>query len=202
VSTFAELKAAVLARGFNRLTDTQRGEYVNAAVTEIDGLYPWPYRLTTTTGAAPLAVSTLGEVDTVTDTVQDVALEPAPFQLLTDWFGDVTTTGSPSYFYVDWAAGAQTVRVFPVSTNNLSVRHYAIPTALSAAGDTPAAPTRFHLSVYVPVACRMAAADSGGDPSRFDGEAQRGLQTMMLALLPDQLSGMVQRVDFGSAADW
>jgi hypothetical protein len=201
VSTFAELKAIVLARGFNRLTDTQRGEYINDAISEVDALYPWPYRLATTTGAAPLAVSTLGEVDTVTDTVQDVPLEPVTFQALTDWAGDVTVTGNPRVFYVDWAAGAQTVRVYPVSTNNLSVRHYAMPTALSAAGDTPAAPARFHRSVYVPVACRMAASDSGGDPSRFDGEAQRGLAAMMSALLPDQLSGHVQRIGY-DAADW
>jgi hypothetical protein len=202
VATFSELKAAVLARGFNRLTDTQRGEYVNAAVTEVDGLYPWPYRLTTSTGAAPLAISTLGEIDTVTDTVQDRALEPETFQALTDYFGDISTTGDPSFFYVDWSGGSQTVRVFPVSTNNLSVRHYAAPTALSGASDTPAAPSRFHLSVYVPVACRMAASDSGGDPARFQLEADRGLQAMMLALLPDQLSGMVQRVDWGGSADW
>jgi hypothetical protein len=89
-----------------------------------------------------------------------------------------------------------------VSTNALSVRHYAAPTALSAAGDTPAAPTRFHLSVYLPVACRMAAADGSGDPSRWAQEADRGLQAMMLALVPDQLSGMVQRVDWGGSADW
>lgn len=202
MSTFAELKAAVLARGFNRLTDTQRGEYVNAAVTEVDGSYPWPYRLTTTTGAAPLSVSTLGEVDTVTDTVQDRMLEPATFQGLTYEFGDLAITGSPSCFYVDWSGVAQTVRVFPVSTNNLSVRHYALPTALSAAGDTPAAPVRFHLGVYLPVACRMAASDSGGDPLRFQGEAERGLLAMMLAIIPDQLSGQVQRISLDSAADW
>lgn len=202
MSTFAELKAAVLARGFNRLTDTQRGEYANAAVSEVDAAFPWPYRLTTTTGAAPLAVSTLGEIDSVTDTVQDVALEPAPHRQLTDWFGDITITGSPSYFYVDWSGVAQTVRVFPVSTNNLSVRHYAMPTALSAAGDVPAAPLRFHLSVYVPVACRMAASDSGGDPGRFQLEAERGLQAMMAAILPDQLAGVVQRTSWDSAEDW
>lgn len=202
MATFAELKASMLARGFNRLTDAQRGEYVNSAVSEVDALYPWPYRLSTITGAAPLAVATLGEIDTVTDTVQDCELYPSQFGLLTDWFGDISTTGTPAYFYVDWSGVSQTVRVYPVSTNNLSVRHYAMPTPLSAAGDTPAAPTRFHLSVYVPVACRMAASDSGGDPARFDGEAQRGLQAMQLALLPDQLAGMVQRTSWDSALDW
>lgn len=202
MATFAELKAAVLARGFNRLTDGQRGEYVNSAITEVDGAYPWPYRLTTTSGTAPLTVSTLGEIDSVENTTQDYQLEPVPRKLLLDWYGDLSRTGSPQFYFVNWSAGSQTVTTYPTNSDSLSVRHYAIPTALSAAGDTPAAPARFHLSVYVPVACRMAASDSGGDPSRFEADAQRGIETMMLALLPDQLSGQVQRVDWSSAADW
>jgi hypothetical protein len=198
---FSELKAALVARGFNRLTSALQGEYVNAAVTEVDGLYPWPYREDSTAGIAPLSIPTLGEIEAVTDETRQVALEVVQYRNLLDWFGDLSVTGDPQYAYVAWPGGVPAVATFPVTSNTVGVQFWQAPTTLSLDADEPLAPARFHY-VYVAVACRMAAADSGGDPARFAGEADRGVQGMMLALLPDQLDGQVQRVDYGSAADW
>lgn len=189
------------ARGFGRFTDAQRGQFINDAIAEVDGMYPWPYREASAVGASPLSVTDLGEIEAVTDETLNRTLELVPYRNLLDWYQDLTVTGEPWYAYIAWPSGSPVVATFPVTSNTIGVQYWKVGPALSAGSDEPLAPARFHY-VYVAVACRMAASDSGGDPARFGAEADRGLQGMLLALLPDQLSGMVQRVDWAGSADW
>jgi hypothetical protein len=48
--TFAELKTELAARGFDHLSDTRLGQYVNQARAELDGMHMWPYREDSATG--------------------------------------------------------------------------------------------------------------------------------------------------------
>lgn len=201
MSTYLQMKTELSDRGFDTLTAARRGDIINAAVNEVDLSYPWPYRENSGTGTAPLSVPTLGEIEAVTDETDDVRLEVVSYSNLLDWAGDLSETGTPEYAYVSYPAGVPTVNVWRVTTHTIGCQFWRTPTALSADGDLPLAPTRWHF-VYLATASRMAAAETGGDVATWTAEAERGLQAMLLGLLPDYLSGQHQRVSFDSACDW
>ena len=201
MSTFLELATELSDRGFDALSLARRKAIVNSAVSEVDLAYPWSYREDSGTGTAPLSIPTLGEIEAVTDETDDRPLKVFTYRNLLDWFGDLSTTGDALYAYRADPVGVPTVATYPVTTHTIGVQFWRVPAALSADADTPAAPARFHMSVYMAVACRMAAVETGGDPSGWQSEADRGLMAMMLSLLPDQLAGQHQRLNY-EACDW
>lgn len=200
MSTFLEQQTELVARGFDALSTTRAKAILNDAYTEVDGAYPWPYLEDSGTGTAPLSIPTLGQIEAVTDETLDVPIELVAYRNLVDWVDDLSTTGDPEFAYVAWPSGVPTVATWPVSTNTIGVQFYRVPAALTADADRPAAPSRYH-GVYLAVASRMAAVETGGDPSGWASEAERALQTMLLTLLPDQLSGRHQRMSWDGSCD-
>lgn len=158
--TFAQLKAEVIARGFDSLTDARAGIYVNAARADLDRMYLWPWRQKLSTGAAPLTVSDLGRIERVVNTSNASSrLYPADYQTLVDNYGDLSVGGSPTYYYVVWTSGTPVVTTYPASTNTLGVRYWKVTADLSAAGDVPAAPAEAHYLI-VDLAVRRAYHDN------------------------------------------
>lgn len=196
--TLAELKTELAARGFDYLSDTRRGLFINQARAELDDLFLWPYRLTIATGASPLTVSDLGVIESVLDTANSsVALSAV------EWSGlaglDTTTTGTPSRFYVDNGV----VRTYPAG-GTLSVRHFKIPPDISDS-QQPLAPARFH-DVIVDIAARNAYFD------RDNPDAANALQAKIdrrVAQMVDSLLGGQQvqgpgatQLLTGQSVDW
>lgn len=151
---FGTLKTELSDRGFSYLSDTRLGQYVNWGYQEINDADHWPYRRTTATGAAPLTVSDLGVIDSVVNTANgNSPLRPSTAYDLAMAYGDLTTTGTPTYYYVD---GSQ-VKTYPVG-GTLLVGYFKAPADL-ASSDTPLVPTRFHRAI-VDAAASMAYRDA------------------------------------------
>lgn len=182
MSTFVELRTALADRGFQYLTAAQLGADVNTARGLLDDMYLWPYRLATASGPAPLTVSDLGTIESVTygSGAATYPLEPLNSPDLLDAVGDVTLPGFPSVFYVDNGV----VRTYPVGTGSITVRYFKATPDLAADGDTPLSPARFHLSLLLDMAVQQAYKRT----DNFQGAA--GLQPF----IDLQLSAMVGRL--------
>jgi hypothetical protein len=154
---YTALQGELSARGFSRLSATRLGQYVNEGRQLLDNAYPWPYRLTTATGASPLTVTDLGVIDEVTNTLVPggAPLEAVDRRTLRAQLGDVTLTGTPSYYYVDGTS----VKTYPVG-GTLFVRYFKRCPALSSGTDVPLAPSDYHMLI-VDLAEREALRGKG-----------------------------------------
>lgn len=158
--TFTELKQALADRGQARLSAAQQGTHVNNAMHELDAEELWPYRQTSTTGAAPLAITDLGQVETVFTTTGNTPLIVSTYAEMVARVGDLTKTAAdPTYWYFT-SAGAQSISTFPVTTRTLKVQYWKVGTDLSGGSDTPLAPARWH-HVIVAIADRLALEAKG-----------------------------------------
>jgi hypothetical protein len=153
---FSVLKTMLSDRGFSRLTDTQLGDLINDARQEMDNYAPWPYRVTSASGASPVTISDLGVIEEVI-TAADLnnPLRYMERDLVRAYYGDITVTGTPLVYFVDNGV----VRTYPVG-GTLTVRYYKRTVDLSAAGDTPLAPTNYH-RLIVDIAEREALVLKG-----------------------------------------
>lgn len=180
---FNALKTELAARGFDYLSDTRRGYFINAARHELDMLELWPYRLAEATGAAPLTISDLGTIQDVIDTGNgSYPLAAIEFGELRQAYNDLSVTGTPSYYYVDNGV----LRTFMVG-GTLSVRYYKRPADLSGSTDMPLSPTAYHMLI-VDMASRWAQKDSDNSVviPTLSSEIERQLATMRNDLLAGQ----------------
>jgi hypothetical protein len=202
--TFTELKAELEARGFDHLSDTRLGQYVNQARAELDGMHMWPYREESVSGAAPLAISDMVRVEQVVDADTDRVLQPSDYSTLLEAFQDnLEGTGSPLYFYVGTPSGVPTVATYPVGSGNIEVQYYARTPDLSAAGDEPACPEEYHLLLCDLATVRaLRDSDEWGAAETLRGSVERDLERMRFDLLLQHQGPMFQKTSWGSASDW
>jgi hypothetical protein len=200
--TFLQLRQELSDRGFENLGPASSGTsrlalFVNQGRAELDNLYLWPYRLKSASGAAPLTVADLGVIEEVADTAQPAspALDFADRRSLKAGYGDLTTAGTPRFFYIDNGV----VTTYPVG-GTLAVRYYKRCPALSADADTPLAPGDFHM-LYVDFAARWAAKD-GEQPDGLSADIQRQLAAMVGDLLDQQIVGSPMMPTAYAALDW
>jgi hypothetical protein len=111
-------------RGFDTLSDTRLGNFINQGRAELDQMFLWPYRLASASGASPLTITDLGTIEEVANSAVtgSPVLAYADRRSLRDSYGDITTTGTPGYFYIDNGV----VRTYPVG-GTLAVRYYKRP---------------------------------------------------------------------------
>jgi hypothetical protein len=202
--TFTELKAELEARGFDHLSDTRLGQYVNQARAELDGMHMWPYREASVTGAAPLAVTDCVRVEQVVDADTDRVLQPSDYSTLLEAFQDnLTTAGSPLYFYVGTPSGVPTIGTYPVGTGNIEVQYYARTTDLSAGSDEPACPDEYHLLICDLAQVRaLRDSDEFGSAESLRSSVERDLERMRFDLLLQHQGPMFQKTSWTSASDW
>lgn len=200
--TFAELKAELAARGFDSLTDARRGLMINRARADLDGMYPWPYREMSVTGAgSPISISDLGDVQAVIDMTTFLSLQHAAYETLLDWYGDLSITGTPAYWYKGTPSGVPEVGTYPVATSAIGVQYWRITPDLVNAGDTPAAPSRFH-GLIGDMAVRRAYQDNDahGDAGQLAVSIQADLAAMVNALLLQEQ--VTHQQILGASIDW
>lgn len=194
------LQTELAARGLDFLSTSRQTQFLNDAYHEINEAELWPFRLTTATGSAPLTIADLGVIEEVVNTANaSTPLSRADRRSLAGWYGDLTTTGVPSWFYVDNGV----VRTFPVG-GTLSVRYYKAAADLSAGSDPPIFPARFH-SLIVDVAQRRALGrdeSDQADVALLTAEIQQGLDEMRTALLAPQVQETEMLLDLGASTDW
>lgn len=184
---FSDLRTELAARGFDSLSATRQGYYVNAARQRLDNLRLWPYREKGVTGTAPLAVSDLGTIEAVTNETSHYQLRPASYQALLDAFGDLSTPGLPEYFYVAWVNGSPEVATYATNGNTIGVQYWRRTPDLVADGDVPLAPADYHMLI-VDMAVQRAYLDSDnfGAAQALDSWVQGRMAEMVNSLLGGQ----------------
>lgn len=201
---FSALQTAFFRRGMEDHNDAGAGlaeakRWLNAAYLEICTYERWPFLRTTASGASPLTISDLGVIESVADTGQNsITLGWRDRRDLAGAYSDLTTAGSPRWFYIDNGV----VRTWPVG-GTLSVVYYKVPAELSASGDTPVIPARFHEAIVVGASKKAHMAKqnyeaAGNEQAEFD----RVLEVMRQSLLDQQdVSSDLIAVTAGSE-DW
>lgn len=153
--TLAEMRAEILARGFDYLTTARANLMLNQAYQELAEIENWGFLETSTSGAAPLTISDLRTVLSVTDSTQNNRkVTYADRRDLVDSYGDLTTTGAARHYFVDNGV----VRTYPVG-GTLTVRYVKVPADLTLDADVPLFPARWHYLI-VEGAVRRAYQDS------------------------------------------
>jgi hypothetical protein len=184
---FAALKTELAARGFDGLSATRLGYYINDARQQLDNSHLWPYREASVTGTAPLSVSDLGTIEAVTNESAHYPLTPATYQVLLDSFGDIGIAGMPEFFYVAWNNGTPEVATYATNGNTIGVQYWRRTPDLVADGDTPLAPADYH-QIIVNLAVQRAYLDSDniGAAQGLDAWVQARMADMVQSLLGGQ----------------
>lgn len=182
---FSELKQELADRGYSYMDDSRLGRYVNWARAELDEHVEWPYREAYAIGAAPLTVADLGTVEAVVNTTTDGRLVRMDYNNLLEYYGDLSVTGSPVYWYRATPGGVPTIGTFPVG-DSIGVQYWNITPDLTGT-QTPASPARYH-GLIVDIAVRRAAMDESDFQAVqvLGNEIDRALGAMRNALLVDQ----------------
>jgi hypothetical protein len=184
--TFLELQTEFYARGFSYLNEDAAGRtrakaWLNEGYLEdICADEPWDFLRTSTSSVAPLTISDLDTIISVVNTTHDYPLTAAEAGQLDDAYYDLTLTGSPLVYYF---TGDTALDVFPANTTDtIQVRYYKVPTELSADGDTPLVPTRWH-GLIVDFAAIRAYIDSDNFEAAqwLEARANRRLDKMRAA---------------------
>lgn len=196
---FSALKDEFANRGFDDLSDTRRGQYINWARAQLDALKPWPYRKTSGTGSSGTGTFTssdLGWPYLVQDTSNSLAvLHPRNELELRSCHGDLSYVAAPFAYYVATSGNTRTVRAYPVG-GTLIVYYYMVTPDLANASDTPAAPAKYH-GLIVDMAVQMAYRGDRGDNAsaeQLQVWIDRQLQAMSDELLVEQVQGPTFRV--------
>lgn len=157
---FEAAQTEVYARGLNFLNQDAEGQtrvkrWINQAYLNLCEMFPWPFLEATQSGAPPLAMPDMRAVLSVTNTIQKSKLRYVDRRTLTDYTSDLTIAGSPSVYYLE----DQSLKVYPVNTDNLSVRYLKVPAELVGNTDPFLVPPRFH-DLIIDLSVLRAAKDS------------------------------------------
>lgn len=153
--TLAQIRAEVQARGFDYVTNARVDTWINRSYQRINDREAWQFLEATATGAAPLTIASVRAVLSVIDTVTERVLEYDDERTIRERDPSLSRTANPDSWYLD---GTQ-IKVFPLSTNNLNVRHLAFPATLTLDADTPIWPARYHY-ILVDAAVAQGYKDS------------------------------------------
>lgn len=149
---FSTLQTELFAFGFDDWNDAGTGltrakRLLNESYKRICDAEPWVFLETTASGTAPLTVSDVRQVLAVTDNTQDRNLRYVAREHLERLYPDLPETGVPYYWYF---ASETQIGVYPANTSDtIEVLYLKNPTDLSASGDTPVIPTRFHFLIVL-----------------------------------------------------
>ena len=180
--TFADLIDEVNDRGFDYLSDTRLGRYVNQSYKSICNRGAWTFLRTTTTGTAPLTISDLRAVLNVVDTTTNAKLYHADRRHLIESVDtSLTTTGTPTYWYQE---SRTVISVYPANTTDtLSVHYLKVPATLTGT-DAHLIPDEFEDLIIDGAVIRALKdndeLDAAASLTQFYNE---GLREMMDALL-------------------
>lgn len=175
------LIAAFQGRGFDYKSSSDSLAFLNDAyLLDICEAEDWAFLEASAEGASPLAISDLRSVEYVTNPTQLTKLVPIDRREVTDYDTDLSTAGTPGFYYL---TEGTTINAFPVSAESLYVRYYKTPPALTGS-TSPVLPTRFHNLIVDAAVVRGYEDSDDWELARNAEEAfQRRLMVMREALL-------------------
>lgn len=199
--TLAELRTALQARGFNHLSTTEQERFLNWAYTvDICEAENWPFLSTSTTGTAPVTISDLRTIESVRNTTQKQRIVPLIRSQVIDYDTDLTTSGTAFSYYL---SDGTTLATYPANTTDtLSVTYWKVPETLSADGDTPILPSRFHPLIVDGAVRRAYETSDEWDAAEAARQVFEGrLQQMRESLMHMQHDAPNQYVSVNNATD-
>jgi hypothetical protein len=142
---FGELIVEVGDRGFNDLLRDQESRvkrWVNEAHREICDLASWPFLEASQEGPAPLTITALAHVLSVSNLTTDAPLLPLDRRRVVGVDPALNDTGVAEYWYRE---GAATIKAYPADTGStLVVRYLRAVTDLVGVTDEPLVPSPYH----------------------------------------------------------
>lgn len=195
--TLAELRTELQSRGFDYVTDSRLNRWLNRAQQRICDRHNWPFLETTTTGAAPLTISDVRTILSVTDTDSDATLLHEDARSIKEYDPTLAATGTPLYYYLNGSA----VTTYPVSTNGLSVTYIKAPADMSSDSDSPVLPSRYHLLLVDFAACEAYKDSDNLEAFQIlRGDVEEQIQEMVNALLVQGDAGTITPAS--GSGDW
>jgi hypothetical protein len=203
--TFAQLLTEFYARGFDYLDDGGAGEtrakrWINQSYMEILEMDDWPFLQTSISSQAPVIISDLGTIESVTNTTADRNVGFIDRRTLVESYPDLSATGSPDYAYLTQGT---TLNTYPVGSDTLLVRYLRLAGELSDDDDQPEIPSRYQYAI-IDYACARAYMDSDNPEMaqivRREGDAL--VQMMRERLLVQQHQDTDLIVTYGYSTDY
>lgn len=187
MATLLSMRTEVKARGADYVPDARIDAWLNEAYYEICDWMPWPFLETEITGASPLTITDLGQVLSVVNSLADYPLDYRDRRLVIHTDDDLSELGTPSEWWID----VNTIYVWPGSaTDTVTVRYIKTPTLLSASGDTPVLPTRWHFLITDGAVLRSLIDNDEYDAhDRLLAIWQRRLDLMVQSVMDRNLAG-------------
>ena len=191
---FAALLDEVNDRGYNHISDTRLGRYVNQSYKSICNRAAWPFLRTTTTGTAPLTISDLRAVLNVVDTTTNAKLYHADRRHLIESVDTLlTTTGTPTYWYQE---SRTVIKVYPANTTDtLSVHYLKVPATLTGT-DSHLIPEEFEDLIIDGAVIRALKdndeLDAAASLQQFYNEGLREMMDTLLSRAHDGSNYIIQ----------
>jgi hypothetical protein len=155
--TFATLATELTARGYDYLSSTRQGLFINRAYQLICDEYDWPFLETELLAqTAPVTISDLRSVLYVADANTGSELYGEDQRLISAADPGRTSTGSAECWYI---TGGNVLNVYPADTSaSLTIRYIKAPADLSGSTE-PLIPQRYRYLI-VDMAVYLALRDN------------------------------------------
>lgn len=184
--TLGELRTAVQARGFSHISNTEIDRWINQAYQELCEEAVWPFLEVSTTGTAPLSITDVRTVLSVSNTTQGNILEHRDRRDLVELDPEMNETGTPEYFFLS----DNTLSVYPLNTTDtIAVRYIEVPDEMTADANEPDVPERYHELIVDGAVIRCyKSSDEWDVATALRVDWQEGVQRMRRTLLGRNLA--------------
>lgn len=176
-----EIREEVRARGYDYVPDSRIDRWIKMVYESVCSLEPWPFLESEVTGSAPLTVHDLSQILYVAH--EDITLRGTDLRDIRDSDPALDDVGKPSNWYLE----GNTVKVWPVSTDQIWVRYIRKPPALSSNSSVPLFPEAYHDSILVDGAVIKGLKDN----DEYDQAA--GLQNLYDAAVQAMRDALIVR---------
>lgn len=192
--TFDELREEVKACGLDHLPDNRVNRLVNLAYRRTYNKELWPWRLATTSGATPLAVT--GTISQVIDS--DGYQIPASSMENIENNGFVLTeSGTASAWYLD---ADRKIATYPADSTTVTVRYYGKVSDM-ADGDTPDLPDEYHYLIVLDAVRRGKSENGEPDAAiQYASDYNELLADLKRDAFNEHVAGPLQLNDLTEAA--
>jgi hypothetical protein len=175
--------------------------WVNQAYREITDTAHWPFLEATKEGVAPLTISDLGHVLSVTNKTSDTTLAFLDRRTAVGFDPALNDTGTAEYWFRE---GETSLRVYPLdSSSTLVVRYVKVPPELSAEGDVPLIPAAYQDLIVDGATVRALKNRDNYEAAQFvRQEWKSGIALMKQALLKPNYDRERMIVRTGAPGDY
>ena len=194
----SELIQEVVDRGYDFLSTARIGTFVDRSYQAICARFPWPFKEESVVVKAPHEFSDLDKILSVSDTAQEIELRGVDRRSLVSYTATLEESGEPECWFLE----NDTLKVFPESSNELSIRYLKVPAKLAEA-EEPLVPEAWqYLIVDGAVVYCLRDDDEYSEARALQADIDQGIFEMMRALIPRNLQNDATVLRTGGGMDY